>query len=226
MTNNFKLTLDTTAPVVLGVSIDGGSPVTSDPVLTIDTFLEDPDTTGYQMKVWGDVDPEADPNVQLTEEESTWVAFDPSFAAQSSEGDGSKKIEWRIRDDVWNQTTVQSAEIEVNTEVPTIEITAGPSPAKISKVATKNLSIFTFKSDVDLIDWEVKVVAAEGEGHEGGQGFLEETEGSEKLNGGTVEAGKNQTVKLSGADLQAAMAADGEYIIKVFGQGENGLWSF
>jgi hypothetical protein len=225
VTNNFKLTLDTTAPIVLSATIDGGAPITSLSDLTIDTVLEDADTTGYQMKVWGDVDPEFDPNVQLTEEESTWVAFDPSFVAQASEGDGSKTIEWRIRDDVWNQTTVQSAEIEVNTDVPNIEVTAGPSPAKISKVATKNLSTFTFKSDVDLIDWQVKVVLVEGEDHDGGQGFLEETNGSEKLNGGTLEAGKNQTAKLSGADLQTAMAADGEYIIKVFGQGENGLWS-
>jgi hypothetical protein len=225
MTASFKLTLDTTAPTVLGWLLDGGGPVTSLAELTLSAELEDPDTTGYQMKVWGDVDPTVDPNIQLTEEESEWFTYEPNLDVTASEGDGAKTIEGRVRDDVWNETTIQSSSIEVNTELATITITAGPSPSKISKVAGKDLSVFTFKASDDLMAWQVKVVSEEGDGVEAGLGFVEETAGSENLVGGELEGGKNQTVKLSGDDLQTRVGSDAEYIIKVFGQGLNGLWS-
>lgn len=56
MATNFTVTLDTTGPASPSVSIDGGAAFSgdSDVVLTIGTA--DGDTTGYQVKIYGDVD--------------------------------------------------------------------------------------------------------------------------------------------------------------------------
>ena len=49
----FNLTLDTTAPAGLSVSINEDALYTTTPVVTLKVSVSDDVTTGYQMKIWG-----------------------------------------------------------------------------------------------------------------------------------------------------------------------------
>lgn len=232
MASSFKLVLDTTAPIFSG-DLDAGIPITNIQEVALRTLLEGPDDTeplaGYQIKVWGDVDATANPDIQETEEASEWISYGELLEKLTtvflSEGDGSKTIEVKIRDDVWNESASQEFSIEVDTSAPIITITAGPTPGKISKVTGKRLSVFTFKSSENLINWETWVVPSAGTAHEAGGFIINDSGPSENLSGGELEAEKNQTVKIDGEDLQKATEEDGEFIIKVFGQSEAGNWS-
>jgi hypothetical protein len=233
MANNFKLVLDTTAPLGPQLTINGGLPVANERTVPVQFTTADTEPiVGYQVKIWGDVDPTDNPDIQLTEGESGWINWTGEEAntflgAMLSEGDGIKVLHGRIRDDVWNETTELTAEVELNTSIPIITITAGPTRSKISEVEGRDQTSFTFKANETLRGWVVEVMASEGDAHGTGH-LIEEVEGSENTDEQTTElAGEtNQTVMIDGSDLENAVGADGEYIIKVFGQGKaSTLWS-
>lgn len=226
MTASFKLTLDTTAPDSL-IVLNSGFPkvgVAAGVPLRISTA--DSPLTGYQYKVWGDVDPGADEHIQATEEESDWQTLpaEENFFTEVtlSEGDGAKTIFVKVRDDVWNEVELE-ASVELDTTIPVITVTSGPSVPKISEIAGKKTASFTFKANEDVTSWEVRAVPNSGSNHEEGF-FIEKTHGSvtqgEALAGEVVEEGK-----IEGEDLAAAVGADGDYVIKVFGINEAGNWS-
>lgn len=229
MTSSFKLTLDTLAPAA-SAQLNGGLPVTSQLEVLLEMVVEDAGPlSGYQFLAWGeDIDPEGNEHIQPKEEDSDWIAFgagpEKNQAIILTEGDGPKVVFLQIRDDVWNATEVFELTVELNTSVPTITITAGPSVPKISEVPTKDLATFTFKADEDLGEWKVEVVATEGSAE--GTGTLIEEGGGSDTQGGELEGEKNQEGKIKGIDLDAATGSDGQYIIKVFGKSvASGLWS-
>ena len=51
MASYFNLTLDTTAPVGAGITINGGATATNDPLVTLALSVSDGETNGYQMKI-------------------------------------------------------------------------------------------------------------------------------------------------------------------------------
>src|SRR4051812_31627486 len=106
--NYVEIRLDTTAPTGLAVSIDNGAVyASSNGVVTLTFSLDasETDTTGYQLLVWGDVNG-ADANVKIDEATSTWMTYTNTYTVTlDTTIDGTKTINARVRDDVWNSTT-------------------------------------------------------------------------------------------------------------------------
>lgn len=222
--SNFELTLDTTGPAGVTVSINSGASFAVSQSVTLTIATSDGTTVGYQMKVWGDVDPANDANVQKEEAESTWITFAESKAIKLKTGDGSKTIHVRLRDDVWNESSAAEDSITLDTTAPAITVSSGPTPAKISKISSKDTSSFEFQSDTALQAWKVKVVPATSSLHTAGV-TIGTSGGSTNMTGGSLAATTNKACTIKGSDLETAAGGDGPWIVKVFGQDEAGNWS-
>lgn len=223
MASYFDLTLDTTAPGGVTISLAGGATYTSvrDIVATIGT--SDGSTAGYQIKVWGDVDPAADASIQTTEGASAWISYNAAQAVRLSTGDGAKTVNVKVRDSVWNTSSAVSDSITLDTSVPVVTV-SGPDVALISKQTGKRTSAFSFTADVDVVAWKVKVVPSNGSLENAGT-QIPNTNGSTNMSGGALAAGTPVNATIDGADLEAASAGDGTKHVKVFVQDAAGLWS-
>lgn len=227
MAANFNLILDTTGPQGVGGTLNAGALYTNDPVVALAATTTDPNTTGYQIKVWGDVDPAADPNVQTTEAASSWVAYTPEVPVTLASGDGVKTLTWRLRDDVWNPSATATDAISLNTSAPTVTLDSGPAPTKISKIALpdpgKDKSSVTWHASEDYQAYSVRVVPAVNSGHTEGSA-IPTTGGSQNVGGGAGTGATQVTTLIRGADLETA-GAEGNNIVKVFVQDLAGNWS-
>lgn len=230
MSAGFQLVLDTTGPAAVGGKVNGDATYTSSRAVAVaptggSPWTSDPDTTGYQIKLWGDVDPAADPNVQTTEAASAWQTLTASMAVTLSAGDGTKNVTWRLRDDVGNPSAgTGTDQIVLDTTVPVVTISAGPDKPKISKIAGYDTSSFTWSSDSDYQAYEVRVVPNINSDHTTGT-VIGSGGGSTNVSGGAGTAGTAVTTSIKGADLQTASAADGSKTVKVFVQDLAGNWS-
>lgn len=224
MASTFTLTLDTTPPAGVGLNINSGAAYATQRAVTAQPSTSDGTTTGFQMKVWGDVDPAADATIQTTEAASAWIAYSVSQAVTLSTGDGAKNLNVRIRDDVGNQSSVATKAITLDTTLPVVSISVAASPTKVSKVAAFDTTTFQFQVDVPVTAWKVKVVPAVGSVESAGT-TIPTTAGSTSVTGGALAATTNQTVTVKGADLETASAGDGAKIVKVFAQDAAGNWS-
>jgi len=220
------VTLDTTGPADASVSINGGDVYATDQTVTLTIGTTDSDTTGYQMKVYGDVDEAADANVQTAEGDSAWITFATSKSIELASGDGSKTVYVKIRDDVWNVSTEASDSITLDTTQPTVTVQSGPTPDRISKIDTKDETEIVWQSDQQYDEYKVKVVATSGAAHTTGT-QIPTTAGSTNVSGSTADQPEdtNVTTKVNGADLETASAGDGDKIIKVFVKNDAGTWS-
>jgi hypothetical protein len=210
MATNFILTLDTTAPAGVVALLNNGDAATGSVNVNLHTTTTDADTTGYQMKVWGDVVGAPD------EASAAWVAYAVDAAVTLTDGDGGKTVNVRLRDDVGNQSAVASDTIVLDTTAPTPNITVDADRTKISKVAGWDVSTFSFAVDQDVAQWDVRVVPAANSPHSAGVSLH---------SGGALAAGVNQQVQITGAELDAASPGDGAKVIKVFAVDPNGNWS-
>jgi hypothetical protein len=222
MASTFTLTLDTTSPTITSAAVAAGAAYATARATTMDTVVSGADV--FQMKVWGDVDPAADANVQTTEGASTWVTYTVSKAITLSTGDGLKTLNVRVRDDVGNQSGVSTDTITLDTTAPVPTISVAASPTRISKVATFDTTTFQFQADTAIQAWKVKVVPATNSLENAGT-TIPTTAGSTNTTGGALGATTNQTVTIKGADLETASAGDGAKIVKVFVQDAAGIWS-
>jgi hypothetical protein len=223
--NYVNVTLDTTAPSGLVVSIDGGATYASGDLVTVTVSVDDTTTTGYQIKLWGDVDPANDVNVQAVEGDSGWIGYTTSYQVRLSAGDGTKTIYARVRDDVYNTSAQAQDSITLDTAKPVVTVT-NPDNPKISKITGRNLASFTFTCDVPFVEYEVRVVASTGASHDTGV-IIPVTNGSVNTSGtGTFDTAIAPIdVQITGTDLETASAGDGTKIIKVFTRDEAGNWS-
>jgi len=224
MASFFQLTLDTTGPQTPTFAIAAGAAFATSQTTVVNFTTADSPTTGYQVKIWGNVDAAFNAAIQATEEASEWITFSAEVAVKLSSGDGTKTLHAKIRDDVWNETAELSDTIVLDTTVPVITISAGPEPTKVSKIAGKRTVTFSFQSDTKLQAWKVKVVPS-GASTEGAGTTILTTNGSTNMTGGTLEPATNEECTIDGRDLAVAAGADGEYTIKVFGQDLAGNWS-
>lgn len=119
--------------------------------------------------------------------------------------------------------TVRVSAIEFNgtytasgadTTPPTVNVTAGPTPDKISKMTGKDLAALTFAVDEECQAWKAMVVADSADAHDAG---------SLIKSGGSVVT--DLSTDISGAELEAADAGDGVKLVKVFAQDLAGNWS-
>lgn len=224
MASTFNLTLDTTAPASPTLAINAGAAYATSTSATANISTADGTTTGYQIKVWGDVDPAANANIQTTEGASAWITYSTAQAITLSTGDGLKTINMRIRDDVGNQTSIVTDTITLDTALPVATISVAASPTKISKVATFDTSTFSFQADSHIQAWKVKVVPSTGSAESAGT-TIPTSAGSLNTTGGALNASTNQSVTIKGTDLETASAGDGSKIVKVFVQDDAGNWS-
>lgn len=225
MASFFNIVLDTTAPAGVSISLNGGAVYTSTRDVTATIATTDNPTTGYQMKLWGNVDTAFNASIQATEGASAWIAYATSQAVRLSTGDGAKTVFLKVRDDVLNESAQQSDSITLDTTVPVITIQAGsPDVTKISEVATKNTVTVVWQSDVALTAYEVAVVA-NGSAARGTGTVIGSAAGSTNVSGGAVAAATNVTTTIRGTDLKTASAGDGTKVVKIFGQNSAGNWS-
>ena len=224
MANWFNLILDTLGPQDPSVSINSGDAYTNDQLVTLSIGTSDSDKTGYQMKIWGNVDATYDTNIQATEANSKWITFATSKQVKLSTGDGTKTVYVKLRDDVWNESAQASDSITLDTTVPVVTIT-GPDVSKISKVASKDTAAFSFSVDQTFVEYKVKVVPSTSSLHTAGT-QIPITAGSTNMSGtGSFAASTPISCTIKGADLETASAGDGTKIIKVFVKDAAGNWS-
>lgn len=218
MASYFNLTLDTTAPGGVTLSINDGALYATSTAVTLKISVEDSPTTGYQMKVWGieGVDSEVS---------ASWENFSTSKSVNLTSGDGLKTVYIKVRDDVGNESAQVSDTITLNTTVPVVTIT-GPDKSKISKVTGFNTSIINFTSDVAFEEYKVCVVPQNNSTQDAGT-VIGTTNGSINTSGsdGDYPASENIQVTINGADLEVASSGDGVKIVKVFVKNAAGTWS-
>jgi hypothetical protein len=225
MANFVYITLDTTAPSNPVITISGGAIYATNQLVNLNISVGDADTTGYQMLIWGDVDTAYNTSIQTTEETSQWIAYSTTPQVKLSSGDGSKSINIRVRDDVYNPSSIAVDSITMDTSIPTVTVTT-PDVSKISKQTGKNTSTFTFQSNQDFVAYKVKLVGTTGATHDTGQ-QIPTTGGSANVQGtGTFTSATVTTVTLKAIDLETALAnMNGQNIIKVFVQDDASNWS-
>ena len=231
MPNYFNLTLDTTGPSNAGISLAGGAQFASQQLIDATISTSDSTTTGYQMKLWGNIDLAwAKTNglvgssaTTVDETSALWITFATTKQIMLSSGEGEKTVYAKIRDDVYNPSAQASDSIVLDTTRPVVTIT-GPDVNKISKQTGKNVSSFSFTSDSDYTAYKVKVVSSTGAANDTGT-QIPTTNGSTNMSGGAGTAGAPIECTINGADLELASAGDGTKIVKVFVQDLAGNWS-
>ena len=216
MSAYFNLTLDTTAPTGVGITINGGMAATNNQLVDLALTVSDSPATGYQMKIWGIAG-------AATEADASWETFAATKQVTLTPGDGAKTVYAKFRDDVWNESAQVSAAITLNTAVPAVTV-LGPDRSKISKVSCMDTSVFTFRADVDVAEYKVCVVTSENATHTQGT-QIPGTAGSENMSGGAVTANTEVSCTVKAADIEIASAGDGIKIVKVFAKTSVGTWS-
>jgi hypothetical protein len=226
MASFFNLTLDTIAPAVPTILLASGAAYTTTQILTAGISTTDGDTTGYQMKLWGDIDPVYDADVQVLEGSSNWIAYTISKSIKVSTGDGLKTVYLKIRDAVWNVSAQTSDTITLDTIVPVSTVSLGPDVTVVSKQTGKRTCSFSFQSDSIFDQYKVKVVPATGSLENAGT-QIGITNGSTNMSGsaGNYPATTNIACTIDGADLEVASSGDGVKIVKVFVKDQAGNWS-
>lgn len=226
----FNVVLDTTAPAGVSITIAGGAAFTSTQSVTAAIATSDSPTTGYTMKIWGDVDNTFNTDIQTTEAASNWITFSTSQSLKLSTGNALKTINVKVRDDVLNISSQQSDTITLDTAVPVITIQAGsPSATKISTQTGADTDTIVWQSSVALQAYRVELVANGTSAHGTGT-LIPVTGGSSNTSGTTVAATTNVTTVIKGADLQTAAGGpgnDGTKVLRIFGQASAGSqnWS-
>ena len=232
MAAHVTITLDTQAPAGVTINLAAGATTTSLRDITSAIATSDADTTGYQMKIYGDVDDAfATTEYRATEVNAPWISYATSKAIRLSATDGAKTVRIKIRDDVWNTSAEATDGITLDSTVPVINITAGPTPARISKQASKNVASITWQSNVALMAYQVRLVANSTDPVGSGT-LIASAGGSTNVSGGATAATTPVITTINGADLETAgvngnAAYNGSAgIVKVFGQASsNSVWS-
>lgn len=226
MANFVTIYLDTTAPANPTITISGGASFATAQLVNLGINTDDSDKTGYEMLIWGDVDPAYDTKVQATEGGSTWFAFNANPQIKLSATEGSKTINVRIRDDVRNASAVVFDTISLDTSIPTVTIVQGLDVTKISRMAQKDTASFQFSCNQSYVAYKVKLVANTGATNTEGAP-IPTAGGSTNVTGsGAFTSATVHTITLKTADLESAGAnMNGANIIKVFVQEDSGTWS-
>ena len=226
MPSHVTVVLDTTAPGGVTITIEAGALYATDRDVDVTIATTDPDTTGYTMKLYGDVDDAFAPTeYRALEADAPWINFATSKTIRVSTGEGSKTLKLKVRDDVHNVSSEATDSITIDTTVPVVTVQSGPTPAKISKQTGKRTSTIVWQSDSIYDEYKVKVVPATDSLHTAGT-QIPTTGGSTNVSGSTPDqpAATNVTTDIDGADLETA-GAEGNNIVKVFVKDDAGNWS-
>jgi hypothetical protein len=226
--SHFTLTLDTQAPANPAILLNSGAAVTGAREVAVALSTADYQAGARdvaQMRLWGDVDPAADPFVQPTEAASVWQTFETDYVVRLSTGSGRKTIHARLKDDVCNESPEFCDFIDLDLDSPVVSITTAVDRARISKVAPCNAALFIWESSRAFVRYEVRVVPSPGSPHIAGVP-IGTAHGSTGVVGvGSFPANAPMTTVINGADLEAASPGDTRKTLKVYVQDQNGVWS-
>lgn len=225
MTAFFNLALDTLAPAGVLLKINDGAIYASSTAVTLKIATSDTITTGYTMKIYGDVKAGSN-TVALTEALATWETYTTSKPITLLGSDGAKTVKIKIRDDVYNESTEITAAITLDTVIPIVTI-IGPDVAKLSEQMGKDASTFSFTGNEKYVEYKVMVVPSNTSIHSAGT-QIGTTFGSLNMNGtgGNYPAATAISCTIKGKDFSAAAGgSDGAYIVKVFIKDSANNWS-
>jgi hypothetical protein len=110
MPASVTIQLDTSAPAEFSADIEGGEEIVLSQLVEVDLSTVDADLA--HVKLWGDVDPDYDPNVQTLEEDSAWVVAAGDLFVRLA-ASGAQTLYVRARDDVYNETDPYSDQVLV-----------------------------------------------------------------------------------------------------------------
>lgn len=216
----FNLTLDTIAPSGLTLTINDGQSIVTSTAVTLGISVSDANTTGYSIKIYGDV------GSGLTEEDASWEPYASSKSITLKNGDGMKTVKAKVKDDVGNVSSEATVSVLLDTTVPVVTISSGPDRTKISTVSGYDTATFSFTSDSDFTEYKVKIVPSTSSTHDTGT-QIGTTNGSTNMSGsGNFSADTPISCTIKGADLSAAVSGvNAAYVVKVFVKDTSGLWS-
>lgn len=238
MAVHFLLTLDTTAPDGLSLSINDGAAVTENPVVTLSLSTRAGDTA--KMKIWGVEGAE-------TEADAPWEPYAVTKTVRLPKSHGMKTVYARVMDDVGNyarglfipsgsdrlitadgdvfyNAPPASAGIYLDLSLPVVT-TTGPDRSSAAGNSSDKINI-SFVSSRAFAEYKVCAVkkreALESEG-----AVIPISGGSVNTGGsGSFPANTAVYVTVTGADLAAAAGSGkGVKIIKVFVRDLAGNWS-
>jgi len=220
MASYFNLTLDTIAPSGLTLTINGGQSVVTSTAVTLGISVSDTNTTGYSIKIYGDV------GSGLTEAGASWESYASSKSITLKSGDGVKTVKAKVKDDVGNVSSEATVSVLLDTTVPVVTISSGPDRTKISTVSGYDTAAFSFISDSDFTEYKVKIVPSTSSTHDTGT-QIGTTNGSTNMSGsGSFSADTPISCTINGADLSAAVSGvNAAYVVKVFVKDTSGWWS-
>lgn len=216
----FTLILDTKPPAAPALLIEGGVAVTGRRTVTVALSSADylaGSRDVVEMKLWGDVEPGADPLVTTIEGTAIWQAYQPIYTLRLSDGAGRKTIYARLKDDVCNATVVFSDFIDLNLTVPVVTVVTPINQSRISKIAPCDAAVFSWESSLAFDRYEVRAVPTAGS-PQGAGVIIPTTAGSVHVagDGQTWPAEQALTTTIRGTDLATATPGDGIKIIKIF----------
>lgn len=224
MASYVTVTLDTTGPAGVAISLASGANYAGAQLINADIACSDSDKTSYQMKVWGDIDTSYDVNVQATEVASAWITYAASKQIKLSSGDGNKVVYCKVRDDVYNESAQASDNIVLDMTIPVVTI-GGPDVPKVSLQTGKNTAVISFQSNADFVEYKVCVVGSPSATQDTGS-TIPTTAGSTNTSAtGSWTTASVVTTTIKGTDLRTASTADGPKYIKVFVREASGNWS-
>ena len=221
MASSQTVTLDTTAPQTVAVSIDSGASYSGD--LDVVVGLTSPDADTSQVKIYGDVDDAfATGEYRALEANAPWVAFAATKNVRLSAGDGSKTVRVKFRDDVGNATSEATDTIVVDTDLPVMTLGTFDR-SKVSEVGSFDTISTTLSPDEAVDAWELRLVPNAGSTRDAGT-LLASAAGS-TASGGAIAGGASEAITIKGADIRdtggADAQADGLKVIKAFGRDPN-----
>ena len=233
MANYVNLELDTLGPQGVSLVVNDGEAVSTVNVARIKLSCSDPDTTGYQIKLWGTLQ-------APTEAEAKWSSFTTSGTHAVSAANGIKTIYVKVRDDVYNESPTVSASFKLSTDKPTVkDLYIGP--AKVSLMEGKNIATGSFGYSENISAAKMMIVQDVNATHDNQTNILIPTtngscfeyEDGEKLSTDKMSFENKECdaiftiiYNINAKDIAAVAPGDGVKIIKVFVKSaESGLWS-
>lgn len=208
------ITLDTQPPANPVISLASGATYTG--TQSVVATLSTPSADVEEMKLWGDVDLLDNLSVQDTEGNSSWVAYATTYALVLDSGDGLKTVFAKFRDDLGNETATFSDSIQLDTDIPVVEIVSGLTTDRVSKVSPHDVASLSWQCTHAFTDYMVRVVPAVTANRQMGS-LIGTANGSANTSGtGVFPADTPIVTTINAADLEAASPGDGPKIIKIF----------
>lgn len=213
--------IDTTPPGNPRMAVNGG-------VLFVASRSVSVGITGTgatDMKIWGDVDTDADTDIQSFEDLSTWLPYTEHTDVGVSASIGRKRLYARLRDAVGNPSPVFGTYVDYDPAYPQVSMVLDADVAVLSTIPGHDAATFSWDANVDFVEYVVKVMPTTASPYFGGSPVRSDFGSVNVAGSGSFLADTPITTVLKGADVNFASPGDGSKVIKVFIRDVAGRWS-